>query len=90
MNYFGRSLFEWRSDSFFVTERAYGPRLRIASHEHQSPYLNIVTRGGYREISPRATHDCSRATVVMHPAGARHSDHFADLDSRCLVVELDA
>ncbi|HJW95118.1 MAG TPA: helix-turn-helix transcriptional regulator [Thermoanaerobaculia bacterium] len=89
MSYFGRVLFEWHGTPFFVTERAYGPRQRIASHVHEKPYLCVVTRGEYRERTPGATHDCRRATVVLHPAGSRHSDEFADLESRCLNVEID-
>lgn len=89
MSYFGRVLFEWRSEPFFVTERAYGPRQRIAPHVHEKPYLCVVTRGEYRERTPHATHDCRRATVLLHPAGSTHSDEFADVDSRCLNVEIE-
>ena len=89
MSYFGRILFEWSHGPFFVTERAYGPRQRIASHVHEKPYLCVVTRGEYREQTSRATHDCRRATVLLHPAGSSHSDQFADVDSRCLNVEVD-
>ena len=89
MTYFGEVLFEWRGGPFFATERAYGARQRIESHVHEMPYLCVVTRGEYREETPHATHDCRRATVLLHPAGSSHSDRFADIDSRCLNVEID-
>lgn len=89
MTYFGQPLFEWRSGPLFVSERAYGARARIAAHVHEQPYVCVVTRGEYTEVTPRAAHDCRRATVLLHPAGSRHSDRFAAVDSRCLVVEID-
>jgi AraC family transcriptional regulator len=87
--FFGRSLFAWREGPLFATEHDYAAGLRIAAHLHPQPYVCIVTRGGYRERSKAGALDCHRSTMLLHPAGARHSDEFL-LATRCLMLEVDA
>jgi AraC family transcriptional regulator len=86
--YFGVPLLAWRSEALFLTERTYMPRQVIADHEHSRPYVCIVIDGSYRERSDLGDRDCRRATVLLHPAGSRHSDRFHDRTSRLLMLEL--
>ena len=90
LRFFGRPLFAWREGPLYATEHEYLASQRIAVHIHEQPYICIVTRGGYRERTPRGVHDCRRSTMLLHPAGTRHSDEFFPSASRCLMVEVDA
>jgi AraC family transcriptional regulator len=87
--FFGHPLFTWRDGPLFATEHHYAAGLRIAAHLHPQPYVCVVTRGGYRERSKAGAFDCPRSTMLLHPAGARHSDEFL-LATRCLMLEVDA
>jgi AraC family transcriptional regulator len=89
-HYFGQQLFSWLDGPFVATEHEYEPNQRLAEHLHARPYLCIVTRGGYRERTPRGTQDCPRSTLLLHPAGTRHSDEFFAARTRCLMIEIDA
>jgi AraC family transcriptional regulator len=88
--FFGVPVVEWRSEALFLTERTYRPGQVIAPHEHRRPYVCVVVDGSYRERSDLGERECRRASVLLHPAGSRHSDRFFDQESRLLLLELEA
>jgi AraC family transcriptional regulator len=61
---------------FLLSESTYRAGERLVRHSHSSPYLSILLRGSYRERYDRRTRDCVPSTVVFHPAGEVHADHF--------------
>jgi len=61
---------------FLLSESTYRAGDRIGHHSHCFPYLSILLRGSYRETYGRRTRDCGPSTVVFHPAGEVHADHF--------------
>jgi AraC family transcriptional regulator len=87
--YFGTPLLELRSGPTFVTEHVYRPFQQIARHQHDHPYICVVLCGRYRERSEAGDRDCKPGSVLIHPAGSTHSDRFADVETRLLMVELD-
>jgi AraC family transcriptional regulator len=84
--FFGTPLLEWRNDAMFVTEHVYRPSQRIAAHEHDQAYVCVVVRGAYRERSDLGERDCRTGAVLVHPAGATHSDSFGPVESRLLML----
>jgi AraC family transcriptional regulator len=59
-----------------LTETAYPPNLRLPQHSHQSDYFCLVLQGSFTELYERGSRACGPATLIFHPAGETHSDHF--------------
>jgi AraC-like DNA-binding protein len=71
-----------------LTERAYGPDLRLPEHSHREPDFCFVLTGSFTEVSGREVHYCRPRSVLFHPPGEAHSDHF-HTDTRCLGLQFD-
>jgi AraC-like DNA-binding protein len=56
-------------------------------HRHGSPFVTIVLRGAYVEVSDSMPELCNSGTIVVHDATEEHADRFA-CDTYCLNVEL--
>ncbi|MGP8099889.1 MAG: hypothetical protein ACLQHL_03840, partial [Candidatus Cybelea sp.] len=56
-------------------------------HRHGSPFVTIVLRGAYVEVSDSVPELYGSGTIVVHDATEEHADRFAS-DTRCLNVEL--
>jgi AraC-like DNA-binding protein len=56
-------------------------------HRHRSPFVTIVLRGAYVEVSDSVPELYGSGTIVVHDATEEHADRFAS-DTRCLNVEL--
>jgi AraC-like DNA-binding protein len=56
-------------------------------HRHGSPFVTIVLRGAYVEVSDSLPELCNSGTIVVHDATEEHADRFAS-DTYCLNVEL--
>ena len=56
-------------------------------HRHGSPFVTIVLRGAYVEVSDSVPELCNSGTIVVHDATEEHADRFAS-DTYCLNVEL--
>ncbi len=74
---------------FRVAERLYRPFQRIPRHAHDRPYVCVVVAGRYEERSGGGTVRCAAETLLLHPAGAVHSDRFDARASRLLMLEMD-
>jgi AraC-like DNA-binding protein len=56
-------------------------------HRHGSPFVTIVLRGAYVEVSDSMPELCNSGAIVVHDATEEHADRFAS-DTYCLNVEL--
>ena len=56
-------------------------------HRHGSPFVTIVLRGAYVEVSDSVPELCNSGAIVVHDATEEHADRFAS-DTYCLNVEL--
>lgn len=88
--YYGAPVLEGDVGRFHLAERLYRPGQRIPRHVHTRPYLCFVVEGRYRERSGATTTDCRPSTLLIHPAGASHSDRFESDPTRLLMLEMDA
>jgi AraC-like DNA-binding protein len=59
----------------------------MTHHRHAAPYVAIVARGGYVEVSGTMPEFFDEGAVAVHAAGEEHADRFAT-DTRCLNIEL--
>jgi AraC family transcriptional regulator len=73
---------------FLLSESTYRPGERINRHSHSSSYISILLRGSYRETYDLRTRDCSPSTIVFHPAGEVHADHFDSCGGHIFRLEL--
>ncbi|HEX8489578.1 MAG TPA: hypothetical protein VF626_01050, partial [Chthoniobacterales bacterium] len=74
---------------FTLTERAYAPDLRLPEHSHQEPDFCFVLTGSFTEISGQQVRYCRPRSVLFHPPGEAHSDHF-HTGTRCLGLQFDS
>ncbi len=72
---------------FTLSETAYAPDLRLPEHSHQEPYFCFVLAGSFTEISGQQTRYCRPRSVLFHPPGEAHSDHF-HTGVRCFNLQL--
>jgi AraC family transcriptional regulator len=87
--FYGAPLADGKVGRFHVAERLYEPFQRIPRHTHETPYVCVVVEGRYEERSGRGTATCAASTLLLHPAGAVHSDRFGAGATRLLMLEMD-
>lgn len=88
--FFGRAVAADVWGELSIAETRYAPRAFLPRHRHEAPYLTFVLAGGYREQLAAETRTCGARSLVLHPAGDTHEDHFAERPSRCLNVNVGA
>jgi AraC family transcriptional regulator len=74
---------------FTLTETAYASDLRLPEHSHQEPYFCFVLAGSFTEISGKQARYCCPRSVLFHPSGEAHSDHF-HTGARCFNLQYGA
>lgn len=80
-----------RSDviaGFTLTETAYTPSLQLPRHFHQSAYFCFVLQGSFTEFYEQQSRACRPSTLIFHPSGERHADHFHTA-TRCFNLLMD-
>jgi AraC family transcriptional regulator len=84
--FYGVTRREDRVAGFTLTDRVYEPGLHIPRHAHACPYFCLVLRGAYTESYGSRNRDYGPLTVVFHPEGDVHSDHFHQSGGRLFNV----
>src|SRR5258708_24941252 len=87
--FYGAPVEEGDVGRFHLAERTYRPGQTIPRHSHERPYVCYVVEGRCEERSGRGTVRCAPSTVLLHPAGAVHSDRFEARSARLLMLEMD-
>lgn len=73
---------------FTLTERAYAPDLKLPEHSHQESDFCFVLAGSFTEVIGKQARRCRPRSVLFHPAGEAHSDHF-HTSVRCFSLQFD-
>ena len=73
---------------FTLAERVYTPELKLPEHSHQEPYFCFVLAGSFTEISGQQSWNCRPGSLLFHPPGEAHSDHFHS-NARCFNLQFD-
>jgi len=71
---------------FTLTERAYPPDLQLPEHSHQESDFCFVLAGSFTEVIGKQARRCRPRSVLFHPAGEAHSDHF-HTSVRCFSLQ---
>ncbi len=72
---------------FTLTETAYLPDLILPKHSHEQAYLCFVLGGRFTEVYSKHSRSCRPSTLIFHPAGEAHSDHF-HTSVRCFNIQM--
>lgn len=72
-----------------LTRAWFPPGLKLPPHSHGSPSVTVILRGGWMGQLEFQASDLRQAeSVVVTPAGARHSNTFAPTETEVMVVEV--
>ncbi|MGH9372377.1 MAG: AraC family transcriptional regulator [Vicinamibacterales bacterium] len=74
---------------YLITDAWFPPRLRLPPHEHDRPVIAVTLEGGWDSVMLRRAHDCTPGTLLIEPAGERHSNQFGNPGGRVLVLQPD-
>jgi AraC family transcriptional regulator len=85
--YFGRMLQKAAYRRFTLSESVYPRRLEIPRHAHERPYCCLLLEGAYREDFGSSRRTCARSTLVVHPSGEVHAEHFGPAGGRLFRIE---
>jgi AraC family transcriptional regulator len=73
---------------FILSESVFGADLRIPPHSHENPFLYFVLRGASTERYEQKTRSAEPSTLVFHPAGETHANHWHQGGGRCFHLEI--
>ncbi len=85
----GAIVHQMAAGAFRITETVHPGRLELRPHEHENPNINIVLDGGLEERVQEHAHTCLPGSMLLKPAGARHSNRYGNGPTRCLILEFD-
>lgn len=88
--FFGSRIAQRKLGSFTLSLTEYDDAGELPLHEHDETYVTFVVDGSYRERAGGSARDCTPRSLIVHPAGERHANHFAGGRARCLNVQFDA
>jgi AraC family transcriptional regulator len=71
-----------------LTETMHSPGRTLPSHSHEQAYFCFVLGGRFTELCGPRPRACMPATLIFHPIGELHSDHF-QTEVRCFNLQLD-
>lgn len=86
----GKILDSKKVAGFYLTEVAYAPKAKLPRHSHQHACFCLALQGHYTELYQRKTIEGKPSVLVYRPAGEMHSNHFDDMNVRCIIIEAKA
>jgi AraC family transcriptional regulator len=87
--YYGRPIAKQEVAGLILTEKRHPAGERLPPHAHEQPYLCFVLSGSWRERYDGGVRTCAPRSVIYHPPGEIHSDHFDREGARLFDIELD-
>lgn len=87
--YFGHNVRSREVAGLILTEKVHPVGERTPPHSHAQPYLCFVLEGSWEERSDSGARQCAPQTLIYHPPGDVHSDHFRTNPGRVFAIELD-
>jgi AraC family transcriptional regulator len=87
--FFGRVIAETDAGGVSVREMADRPVGGVPRHSHEHAHFCLVIAGRYETDTRNLRGSCDRLTLLYHPAGTTHEDHFCALVGRTLMVSLE-
>jgi AraC family transcriptional regulator len=76
--------------SFELSESIYPPRFKTPRHSHKRALFCFVIQGDYTETYGLRTRECRSSTLLFHPAGELHAEHFHEAGGRSFIIEVES
>lgn len=86
--YYGETLRSRKIASFELSERVYSPGYQTPKHTHNQALFCFVMQGNYTESYGGKTRECASSTLLFHPPGELHAEHFHEVGGRSFIVEI--
>src|SRR5262249_61956290 len=86
--FFGQSSRSLEVAGLTFAESVYNSEFYIPIHEHINAFFYLVIEGMYKEIYGRKTRTGGPSTLVFHPAGEPHSNHWYGAGGRVFIIEI--
>lgn len=84
----GTALNDVAAHGLLASYRAYRGGGKLDWHEHGEAYLCVVLDGGYAQTASQEI-ECIRGSLIAHPPGHAHANHFGPLATRCVNLCFD-
>ena len=72
-----------------LTETRYPSGSKLPRHSHERSYFCFVLQGRFAEMYGNKSRACQPATLIFHPSGEAHWDHF-QTEVHCLNIQPDS
>ena len=72
-----------------LVEMRFAGGMALEPHEHERPTLAVIIAGGMQGTTGTREHVCVPSTLRAEPAGVRHSNRFAEMGARIVVLQPD-
>jgi AraC family transcriptional regulator len=86
-SFYGDILADTSVAGLTLSETAYLPGLALPKHSHEQAYFCFVLGGRFTEVYRNSSRSFHPSTLIFHPAGEAHSDHF-HTRVRCFNLQL--
>jgi AraC family transcriptional regulator len=87
-SYYGETLRSSKVAGFELSERVYSPGYQTPKHTHKQALFCFVMQGYYTETYGASTRECKPSTLLFHPPGELHAEHFHDAGGRSFIIEI--
>lgn len=87
-SYYGETLRRRQVASFELSERIYSPEYQTPKHTHKQALFCFVMQGNYTETYGSQTRECKPSTLLFHPPGELHAEHFHASGGRSFIIEI--
>ena len=86
---YGDSLRSRKVAGFDLSERIYPPGFKTPRHSHRRALFCFVIQGDYTETYGTRTRECKSSSLLFHPAGEQHAEHFHASGGRSFIIEIE-
>lgn len=86
-SFFGEVNKRYELGELAFVETTYSPGFPVPRHRHLRPYFYLVLQGDCTETYEGEVRSVGPSTLVFHPPGGVHEDHWQRAGGRCFSVE---
>ena len=87
-SFYGESRRRCQASDLSFVESSYPPGFRTPEHSHARAFYYFVLKGACTEVYDKKTRSVGPSTLVYHPAGCSHADHWPGAGGRCFHIEV--
>ena len=74
---------------FTLSTTDHSQHMKVPKHEHEHPYISLLTHGLYQEESIISEYDVKSGCSLFRPKGFEHKNEIGSLNSFCFNIEIE-